>query len=372
MTAPLEARAMGSSLERLDGPAKVTGTARYAWEQQVEQPAYLHPIQSTIALGRVTSMDVSAAEALDGTIAVLTPWNAPRLADTSDAELAILQSDAVGFRGQFIGGVVAETPEIAREAAGLVTVVYDQADHDARFGAERDDLDVPDEVNAGFPTDTAQGDAEEALAGAAVVIDQTYTTPPEHNNPMEPHTTVAQWTDSGLHLYDSTQGVHQVRRTLAPVFGLERGQVHVTAPHVGGGFGSKGLPHAHVVLAAMASRLSGGRPVKLALTRQQMFFVAGYRTPTIQRVRLGADAEGRLTAITHDVVEQTSKIKEFAEQSAVPTRMMYAAANRSTSHRLARLDVPVPSWMRAPGECRHVRARGRHGRAGRSLRPRSD
>ena len=351
MTAPLEARAMGSSLERLDGVAKVTGTAPYAWEQPVENPAYLHPVQSSIALGRVTGIDSAAAEALDGVIAVLTHHNALRLEDTSDGELAILQSDAVGFRGQFIGGVIAETPEIAREAAALVAVSYDEERHDARFSADREDLDTPEQVNAGFPTDTSEGDPDAALAGAAVVIDRTYTTPAEHNNPMEPHTTVAQWTDEGLVLYDSTQGVHQVRRALAPVFGLPIERIHVTSPHVGGGFGSKGLPHSHVVLVAMAAQLSNGRPVKLALTRQQLFFVAGYRTPTIQRVRLGADREGRLTAIVHDVVEQTSKIKEFAEQTAVPTRMMYAAENRRTTHRLARLDVPVPSWMRAPGEC---------------------
>ncbi|MGH3325382.1 MAG: xanthine dehydrogenase family protein molybdopterin-binding subunit, partial [Streptomyces sp.] len=136
----------------------------------------------------------------------------------------------------------------------------------------------------------------------------------------------------------------------APLFGLEPERVRVIAPHVGGGFGSKGLPHAHNVLAGLAAQLIAGRPVKLALTRQQMFCLAGHRTPTVQRVRLAAGADGRLTAICHDVIEQTSRFKEFAEQTAVPTRMMYAAPHRRTSHRLAALDVPVPSWMRAPGE----------------------
>ena len=142
----------------------------------------------------------------------------------------------------------------------------------------------------------------------------------------------------------------QPGRPSAKVFGLDEKQVRVICPFVGGGFGSKGLPHAHVVLAALAARALPGRPVKLALTRQQMFFLAGYRTPTIQRVQLAADDSGRLTAIAIDVVEQTSKIKEFAEQTGVPTRMMYAAPSRRTTHRLAPLDVPVPSWMRAPGE----------------------
>jgi xanthine dehydrogenase YagR molybdenum-binding subunit len=181
-------------------------------------------------------------------------------------------------------------------------------------------------------------------------VDHTYTTPYEHNNPMEPHTVVARWSDSELTLYDSTQGPHVVREAVAGVFGLDPARVRVIATHVGGGFGSKGTPHAHVVLACMAAQLVGGRAVKFPLTRQQTFTVAGYRTPTIQRVRLGAHHDGRLMAVGHDVVEQTSAVKEFAEQTAVPTRMMYAAPNRRTTHRLASLDVGVPSWMRAPGE----------------------
>jgi xanthine dehydrogenase YagR molybdenum-binding subunit len=351
MTNLLEPRAIGASVQRLDGPAKVTGTATYAFDQPVDNPAYLHAVQASIARGRVSTIDTAAAEALDGVVAVLTHENAPRLADTSDAELAVLQSDAVAFRGQFIGVVVAETQEIARHAAELVRVTYDEEPHEVELRADRDDLYAPDKLNAGFPTDTTEGDPDSALASAAVRVEQTYTTAMYHNNPMEPHTTVAVWNDDGLTLYDSTQGVHPVRRTVAPVFGLDPDRVRVVAPHVGGAFGSKGLPHAHVVLAGLAARVTHGRPVKLALTRQQMFSLVGYRTPTIQRVRLGAGTDGRLEAIVHDVVEQTSKIKEFAEQSAVVTRTMYAAPNRRTSHRLAALDVPVPSWMRAPGEC---------------------
>lgn len=347
----LPAHAIGIGMERLEGAAKVRGLAPYAYEQPVENPVYLHPVQTTIALGRVLSFDASAAQALDGVLAVLTHLNAPRLASTDDAELAVLQSAEVGFRGQFVAAVLAETPEIARQAAALVKVRYDQDPHDAAFGADHPGLYAPEKVNAGFPTDTSQGDVDTALAAAAVVLDRSYTTPPEHNNPMEPHTTVASWDGESLTLHDSTQGAHTVRETLAPVLGLEPERIRVVSPHVGGGFGSKGTPHAHVVLAALAAQCSNGRPVKFALTRQQMFSLAGYRTPTIQRVRLGAGSDGRLTAIAVDVIEQTSKIKEFAEQTALPARMMYAAPNRRTTHRLAALDVPVPSWMRAPGEC---------------------
>ncbi|SHM84368.1 xanthine dehydrogenase family protein molybdopterin-binding subunit [Actinacidiphila paucisporea] len=344
-------RAVGTPLDRLDGHAKVTGTARYAYEQPVDAPAYLHAVQATVARGRITAIDTEAAEAVPGVLAVLTHHNAPRLADTGDAELAVLQSDAVAFRGQIIGGVVATTSETARYAASLVRTTYDEQPHDTGLRADRDDLYAPEKVNGGYATDTAQGDVEAALAAAAVTVDRTYSTAMYHNNPMEPLTTVACWADGELTLHDSTQGVHMVRSQVAPLFRLETEQVHVVSPHVGGGFGSKGTPHAPVVLAAMAAHLVPGRPVKFALTRQQMFSLAGYRTPTVQRVRLGADRDGRLAALSVDAISQTSRIKEFAEQTAVPSRTMYAAPHRRTTHRVARLDVPVPSWMRAPGEC---------------------
>jgi xanthine dehydrogenase YagR molybdenum-binding subunit len=192
---------------------------------------------------------------------------------------------------------------------------------------------------------------DKAMATAEVTVEQTYTTAIYHNNPLEPHATTAHWDGERLTLWDSTQGVHPTRSAIADLFGLDKERVRVICPYVGGGFGSKGEPHVNVVLAAMAARANPGRHVKLALTRQQMFALAGYRTPTIQHLRLAADRSGRLSGIAIDVVEQTSKIKEYAEQTGVPTRMMYAAPNRATTHRLAALDVPAPSWMRAPGEC---------------------
>ncbi|WP_067702516.1 xanthine dehydrogenase family protein molybdopterin-binding subunit [Nocardia jejuensis] len=346
---------IGIPLPRIDGPAKVTGAARYAFEHPVERPAYLHPIQSTIARGRVSAMDTTAAERLDGVLAVLTVFHAPKLADTSDGELSILQDDRVRFRGQLIGAVLAESLEIARHAADSVTVDYETDSHDSELRADDPTLYAPEEVSDGSPSYTDRGDVEAALRAAAVRIDQTYTTPTEHNNPMEPHASIAMWDDSSgqpqLLLYDSTQGVHTVRTTLAPLFGLELDRIRVIAPHVGGGFGSKGAPHAHNVLVIMAAQYSGGRPVKLALTRQQMFSLVGYRTPTIQRIRLGADADGSLTALWHEAAESTSTVKEFAEQTTIASRTMYSTPNRRTAHRLSALDVPVPFWMRAPGEC---------------------
>ncbi|MBO0828603.1 MAG: xanthine dehydrogenase family protein molybdopterin-binding subunit [Streptosporangiales bacterium] len=348
----LDARAMGTAHVRIDAREKVTGAARYAYEQPVTDPLYLHPIQASIGRGRVGLFDATAAEEHEGVAAVLSHVNAPRLASTDDEELAILQSPEIAFRGQLIGVVVADTPELARYAAGLVHVAYEEEPCDVVLRADRDDLYEPESVNPAMPTDTTEGDPDAALAAADVAIDATYTTPMEHNNPMEPHATVARWDeDGGLTLYESTQGVYSVRNGVAPVLGIEPDRIRVISPYVGGGFGSKGTAHAHIVLAALAAWAVPGRPVKLALTRQQMFSLAGYRTPTIQRMRLGLDADGNLTAMAHDVVEQTSRVKEFAEQSATPTRNMYAGPNRRTSHRLAALDVPVPSWMRAPGVC---------------------
>ena len=342
-------RSVGTPISRVDGDEKVRGAARYAFEAPVERPAYLHPLQAPIAKGRITSVDVSAALSAPGVLAVFTHENAPALASGEDPELTILQSDEVSFRGQFVGGVVADSSETARHAASLVRMEYAQAQHDSEFRADRDDLYAPDQVNPWFDTDTEDGDVDAALASAPVAIDATYTTPYEHNNPLEPHSTVAIWARDELTLYDSTQGGFLVRAAIAGLFGLDPQRVRVISPHVGGGFGAK-TPHAHLVLTVMAAKLVASRPVKLALTRHQMFSLVGYRTPTIQRLRLGADTEGHLTAISHDVIVQTAKFKEFAEQAAIPTRMMYACPNRRTTHRLAALDVPPPTFMRAPGE----------------------
>jgi xanthine dehydrogenase YagR molybdenum-binding subunit len=358
MTGLLDPRAVGQDLARLDGWAKVTGTAPYAFEQVVDRPAYLYPLQATVARGRVRSVDDSAAREIDGVLGVLTHENAPRLASDKDPELWLLQSDTVAFRGQVVGAVVAETQESARHAAGLVAVEYDQQPHQVELRADSPDLRTPDTVLPEQPAVTDEGDVEAGLAAALVVVDEVYTTPMEHNNPMEPHATTAVWQDGTaggdgirLTLYDSTQGASWTASVVAEVFGLDPAQVRVISPYVGGGFGSKAFVHAHVVLAAMAAQLSRGRPVKVALTRQQMFALVGYRTPTIQRIRLGAGTDGRLSTLVHEVVEQTSRIKQIAEQTAASSRIMYAAPNRRTAHRLADLDVGVPTIMRAPGEC---------------------
>src|SRR5215469_6667713 len=337
-------------MERVEGPEKVTGRALYAAEHRLEGLVHAVPVLSTVAAGEILGIDDGPALALEGVLTVLTHWNATRLRRVDDRELAVLQSTIVSYRGQIVAAVVAESPELAREAAGLVRVEYRTDPHavELRVGDPR--LYRPAHVNPHYETDSARGDFERAYADAAITIDRTYRTPAVHHNALEPHATVAVWGDGRLTLYDSNQGSTAVRDTVAEAFGLEPGQVRVITHHVGGGFGGKGTVRPQAVLAALAAWATG-RPVKVAVTRQQMFAFVGYRTPTIQRVRLGADGGGRLVAIAHDVVEQTSTVREFAEQTAVATRMMYAAPHRRTTHRLAALDVPTPSWMRAPGEC---------------------
>lgn len=342
--------AVGSSVDRLEGRAKVTGEALYAYEYQLDRIAYAAPIQASIAKGTIRAIDATAALAAPGVLAVLSHENAPRLTAVDDGELFLFQSTAVAYRGQLVAAVVAESSESARAAAELVQIEYTQQAHDVQLTPGRTDLRRPEQVNGGYETDSELGHFEAIFGSAAVKLDHTYTTPAYHNNPMEPHATVAWWEEERLTLYDSNQGAHTIREGVAEVFGLDPEQVLVITEHVGGGFGAKGRVHPPQILAVMASKLTG-RPVKVAITRQQMFAVVGYRTPTIQRVRLGADKDGRLAAIAHDAVSQTSTLTEFAEQSTVATRIMYAAPNRRTTHRLARLDVPTPAFMRAPGEC---------------------
>src|SRR6266704_6064735 len=348
-------RATGAPLNRLDGVQKVTGATTYAYEYPVEGVTYVFPVQSTIARGRISSIETSAARALPGVIAVLTHENAPRIAPLDDQDLAVFQSDAVAYRGQFVAAVVAETLEIACQAADLVAVRYEEQPHDVELRADRSDLYtpafVPQKAAPFYAADSVQGDVEAALAAAPVSLNNTYTTPTGHHNPMEPHTTLAIWSDDGesVTVYDTSQGVDIRRDDIAIQFGLPPERVRVIAPYVGGGFGSRGFTHPYAILAVMAARVAG-RPAKLAQTRQQMFGPVGYRSPTIQRVRLGAERDGRLTAIAHEVVAQTIALYEMTEPAAVATRTMYAAPNVRTTHRLARLDLPANSWMRAPGE----------------------
>ncbi len=346
MTAP----AIGIPLHRVEGREKVSGAARYAAEYPADRLAYGWPVLSTISAGRVTDVDIAAAESVPGVLRVWWHGNAPTLADVGMPMLAVLQSDEVHFHGEVMALVVATTAEVARQVADGLQITYVEREHDVVLRADDPALRTPDTVNAGYPGTSLVGDPAAAFDASPVQIDQTYRTPAEHNNPMEPHATTAMFTGGELTLYDSNQGGHPVRQAVAGALGLPVERVRVISTHVGGGFGSKGLPRPNVILAALAAR-ELARPVRVVLTRRHLFSLVGFRTPTIQRVRLGADLDGRLHSIEHDAVVQTSRHVEFVEQVTVATRMMYAAEHRLTTHRVAALDVPIPSWMRAPGEC---------------------
>ena len=204
---------------RVDGPDKVTGRARYAFEHPVDGAAYVWAVPSVIAKGMIRSVDASAALALPGVLAVITPDNAPRLPEAGDPELALFQSRAVAYRGQFVAAVVADTLETAREAAGQVRIEYQQAAHDVTLTQSHPGLYKPDYVNPRYETDTAVGDFDGAFAAAAVRVDATYRTPAEHNHPMEPHASIAAWHGDTLTLYDATQGPSRAAARSPPCSG---------------------------------------------------------------------------------------------------------------------------------------------------------
>lgn len=348
----------GQPVDRVDGRLKVTGGARYAVEFPAERMAHAVLVGSTIANGRIKSIDTSVAERVPGVLHVMTHENAPKLKPvmTNPAEgdaagrRVPLQSPTVYYSGQYIALVVAEKLEQARHAAELVRVTYDEQPPATDMGEERGKARVPKQKVAGKPADSARGDADAALSAAAVRVDEIYRTPTEHHNPMEPHATTAAWEGDKLTVYDATQYTYGVRHAMAVTFGVPEGNVRVVCKFTGGGFGCKGTVWAHVSLAAAAAR-QVRRPVRLATTRQQMFANMGHRAETEQRVALGATRDGKLTAIIHEGLSHTSVYDEYVEPFSKPTHMMYAAENFRASQRLVPLNVGTPTYMRAPGEC---------------------
>ncbi|WP_329077730.1 xanthine dehydrogenase family protein molybdopterin-binding subunit [[Kitasatospora] papulosa] len=342
-------RVLGAPVVRREGRDKVTGTARYAAEHTSADCLYGWIVPATVPTGRVTAIRTADALAVPGVHTVLTHDNAPRLKEPDDPILAVLQDDRVPHRGWPVALVLAESLEAARAGASAVHAEYTTTGHDVVLTGDHPGLYIPEEANGGHPGLRERGDAMRAFEAAPVRIDATYTLNGLHNHPMEPHASTARWSDGHLTVHDSSQGSTAVRNSLATALGLDRNRITVVSEHVGGGFGSKGTPRPQSVLAAMAARHTG-RPVQLALPRRYMAAIVGHRAPTLQRVRLGADRDGVLSSVSHEIVTQTSRIKEFVEQAAVPARVMYASPHSRTEHRVAALDVPSPSWMRAPGE----------------------
>lgn len=341
---------VGAPLDRVDGRLKVTGAAKYSAEIAVPNLAYGALVLSTVANGRIAHVDDAAVRRMPGVIAVMTPANAPRVTasgkEVGYPVLRVLQDDLVHYDRQPVAVVIADTFERATDAAAALRVRYAAAPPATRLA------DAPAYKPAqvhGKDADTRKGDAAGALASAAVKVDATYTTPVEHHNPMEPHATIAQWDGDKLTLYDATQGVVGARRKLAAVFGLPVENVRVVSRFIGGGFGSKGSSWPHVTLAAMAAKMTN-RPVKIVLSRPQMFGSVGYRPHTVQRVALAAGQDGKLVGLIHETTAQTSTFDEFVEPSGLLSTVLYGTPNLLVTHRLGRLNAATPTYMRAPGE----------------------
>jgi len=337
-------KVVGKPLDRIDGPLKTTGRAPYAYEHHdaVRDPAYGYVIGAGIAKGRITGMDLSAARAAPGVLAIVTAENAGPLGKGQWNTAKLLGGPEIDHYHQAIGVVVAETFEQARAAASLVRVDYAAAEGAFDLAAARDSAKKVDQ------SATAVGDFEGAFAAAPVQLDATYTTPDQSHAMMEPHASIAAWDGDRLVVWTSNQMVNWSTGDLARTLNMPKEKVRLISPFVGGGFGGKLFLRTDALLAALGAR-AARRPVKIALARPLMMNNTTHRPATIQRIRIGAGQDGRITAIAHESWsgDQPGGQPEIA---ADQTRLLYAGANRLTQLRLAVLDLPEGNAMRAPGE----------------------
>ncbi len=338
---------IGKPIDRIDGKRKTTGTARYAYERNDAAPdaAYGYIVGSAIAKGRIDSIDVTDAKAAPGVLAVVTHENAGRLAKAKAHAANMLAGPNVQHYDQAVAIIVAETFEQARAAAKLVRVGYGRSSGSFDLAASQSSAVKPKD---GTP-DTAVGDFVGAFAKAPVKLDQRYTTPDHSHAMMEPHATMAAWKGSKLTLWTSNQMLNWAVRDMSETLLIPKEDIRVLSPFVGGGFGSKLWIRSDAVMAALASREIGGRAVKVALTRPQIMNNTTHRPATIQRLRIGAQKDGKITAIAHE--SWSGDLPGGGPETAVnQTRLLYAGANRMTATRLSVLDLPEGNAMRAPGE----------------------
>lgn len=342
---------------RYDGIAKVTGTAKYAAEFKGPFPkedlVYAYIVQSTIPCGSVKAIDAKGAERAPGVIAVLTPFNAPKLQvgppkPPGKRNLSLLQDNEVHYNGQPIAVIVARSLPEAWQAERILKITYDEQPAKLDFMGRLEEARPPKSPGM-HPATKNRGDLKAALGKATVTIENTYITPLQTHNPMEPHATVAWWEGEKVSIYDSTQYISGDRMALAQIFKLPLENVHVMDPYVGGGFGCKGSTWSHVILCAMAAKIVQ-KPVQLALERPQMFGPVGGRPATVNRITLSATADGKLTAIQQDAKMTTSMMEDFVEPVVVPARMLYASEANQTSSEMVDMNLGVATFMRAPGE----------------------
>jgi xanthine dehydrogenase YagR molybdenum-binding subunit len=351
---------IGKPVDRVDGRLKVTGKAPYSAEFPLRNLAYGVTIQSTIASGRIKTIDSQAAEALSGVIAVITYKNSislhtlgggsdPSAGKLGEKDLLPLQSDRIFYDGQHIAIIVAETFQIAEHGASLIKVEYEEEKPVFELEQALSEAYQPKSALGGGEAQTKRGDVEKAMKNAEIKIEETYTTPVYHHNALEPHATTAEWKGKKLTLYDSTQSVVGSRNAVAQMLGLLPDDVRLFSYFIGGGFGSKGFTWAHSVMAPIAAKHTG-RPVKIVLSRQQMFTCNGHRSRTIQKISLGAEKTGKIIAASHFTTSETSFVDEFVEQAGVATKMIYDIPNLEVTHSIVRLNKGTPCPTRAPGE----------------------
>jgi xanthine dehydrogenase YagR molybdenum-binding subunit len=340
-------KVLGKPLDRVDGKLKTTGTAHYAYERNDVAPnaAYGYIVGSAIAKGRIDSIDDADAKAAPGVLAVVTYKNAGTVAKAKAHTARMLAGPDVQHYDQAVAVVVAETFEQARAAAKLLRVTYARTAGSFDLAAVKGSATKPKDGNP----DTAVGNFAGAFAKAAVKIDEQYTTPDQSHTMMEPHSTTAAWQGDKLTLWTSNQMINWAVRDMSETLGMPKENIHVMSPYVGGGFGSKLWIRSDAVMAALGSRAIGGRPVKLALARPQVMNNTTHRPATIQRLRIGAQKDGKITAIAHE--SWSGDLPGGGPETAPnATRLLYAGANRMTATRLAVLDLPEGNAMRAPGE----------------------
>ena len=345
----------GAPLPRLDGIAKVTGAARYAADHRPGGMLYGVIVGAPVAAGRLRSLDASAALAVPGVTHVLTHETFPRLARApvppASSSRMPLQDDEVRHEGEPIGLVLADSLEAAEYAATLVHADVESAAFVAHPAGEREGAVMPRESNYLFfgYVDAEHGDVDAGLGAAAVRHEATYVQPSRHHNPIEPSATLAEWDGGTLTLIDATQWVYGVRMAVAAALELAPGQIRVRSPHTGGGFGCKGFVWPQQIIAAAAAR-AVERPVRVALTRAQMYSIAAYQPQLVQTVTLGAGQDGRLQAIDHESINVTSVTDDFVEYATAASQTSYAAPAIRLRQRVQRANVNLPNPMRAPVE----------------------
>jgi xanthine dehydrogenase YagR molybdenum-binding subunit len=347
---------IGAQVSRLDGPLKVRGEARFAAEYVMEGMVYAALRYSTIARGRITTLDTSAAEAAAGVVLVMTYRNAPQMQPpplfltgpkaAGGANLPVMQDDSIHWNGEPVAIVLAETQEQADHAASLIEVGYESSPP-RTFEEARANPRTPDSL-VGQDVEVLVGDAEAALIDAPHSIDLTYRTPRHNHNAIEPHAVTLAWDGDELIVHDASQGVKGHAWTFAQVFGIDEEQVHVTSPYVGGGFGGKTL-WSHHLIGAAASKLAG-RPVRVTLSREGVYRLVGGRTNTEQRVAIGTDDDGRFRSLIHTGISAMTPYNALAEQFTFPARHMYATDTLKTDQQVVDMDMLANSFMRAPGE----------------------